>query len=74
DVLIVLHFVILRIDIFAMHIAFIILQVATIMEIPLSKFVQLINWTLSQVTRPYSVLHCRLQQQSSCYHLACQGS
>jgi len=36
DVLIVLHFVILRIDVFRMHIDFIILQVATIMEVHMS--------------------------------------
>ena len=49
DVLIVLHFVILRIDIFGMHIGFIIQQVATIMEVHLSRSVLLINWTLFQV-------------------------
>ncbi|KIK07186.1 hypothetical protein K443DRAFT_87358 [Laccaria amethystina LaAM-08-1] len=36
DALIVLHCVILRIDVFGMHIGFIILQVSTIMEVPSS--------------------------------------
>ncbi|KIJ93006.1 hypothetical protein K443DRAFT_40109, partial [Laccaria amethystina LaAM-08-1] len=37
DALIVLHCVILRIDVFGMHIGFIIVQVSTIMEVPLSQ-------------------------------------
>ncbi|KIJ99964.1 hypothetical protein K443DRAFT_101290, partial [Laccaria amethystina LaAM-08-1] len=37
DVLIILHFVTVKIDVFGMHICFIILQVATIMEVPLSR-------------------------------------
>ncbi|KIJ99346.1 hypothetical protein K443DRAFT_102281, partial [Laccaria amethystina LaAM-08-1] len=37
DALIVLHCIILRIDVFRVHIGFIILQVSTIMEVPLSR-------------------------------------
>ncbi|KIJ96581.1 hypothetical protein K443DRAFT_76991, partial [Laccaria amethystina LaAM-08-1] len=37
DALIVLHCVILRIDVFGMHIGFIILQMSTSMEVPLSQ-------------------------------------
>ncbi|KIJ99293.1 hypothetical protein K443DRAFT_102494 [Laccaria amethystina LaAM-08-1] len=48
DALIVLHFVILIINVFRMHIGFITLQVPTIMEVPLSQLV-VTNWALSQV-------------------------
>ncbi|KIJ99484.1 hypothetical protein K443DRAFT_102183, partial [Laccaria amethystina LaAM-08-1] len=37
DALIVLHCLILRIDVFRIHTGFIILQVSTIMEVPLSQ-------------------------------------
>ena len=62
DVLIVLHFVILRIDVFGMHIGFIILQVATIMEVHMSRL--LIGPCLKCMYYVSLTLFCKYLDQS----------